>query len=193
MAPDTARAVAVVITGTVGSGKTSVADAMGDIVSEAGVPNAVIDLDWLRRSWPVPAGDRFNLAMELRNLRDVARNYLTAGVRRLILAGVVESMEDRDRYRDAVGVPLLVARLAVDLSVVRDRLGRRHAHDPDGLQWHLARSGELHAILEAAGIEDVLIDATGSCPAETAHAVISALGWDRVRAEDRAPGLTVRD
>ena len=36
------------------------AEMVGGVLTEAGVPNAVIDLDWLRRSWPSPSGDRFN-------------------------------------------------------------------------------------------------------------------------------------
>jgi len=51
---------ALLINGTVGAGMTSVAERVGDLLTEAGVPNAVIDLDWLRRSWPSPTGDRFN-------------------------------------------------------------------------------------------------------------------------------------
>jgi hypothetical protein len=35
---------------------------VGDLLSEEGIANAVIDLDWIRRSWPSPAGDRFNSA-----------------------------------------------------------------------------------------------------------------------------------
>jgi hypothetical protein len=34
------------ITGTVGTGKTSVADAAGDLLAGARLPHAVIDLDW---------------------------------------------------------------------------------------------------------------------------------------------------
>ena len=45
---------AMLINGTVGAGKTSVAEMVGDLLTEAGMPNAVIDLDWLRRSWPSP-------------------------------------------------------------------------------------------------------------------------------------------
>jgi adenylylsulfate kinase-like enzyme len=44
----------MLINGTVGAGKTSVAEMVGDLLTEAGMPNAVIDLDWLRRSWPSP-------------------------------------------------------------------------------------------------------------------------------------------
>ncbi len=67
------------------------AELVGERLAAAEVPHAVIDLDWLRNTWPSPPGDRFNLAIELRNLRDVARNFLDAGAVRLVLAGVVET------------------------------------------------------------------------------------------------------
>jgi Ni2+-binding GTPase involved in maturation of urease and hydrogenase len=55
--PGVARAV--LVTGTVGSGKTTVVDAIGDVLRRRRVPNAVIDLDWLRarrrRAHLVPA------------------------------------------------------------------------------------------------------------------------------------------
>jgi adenylylsulfate kinase len=165
------------ITGTVGSGKTSVADAVGGLLADSRVPNAVIDLDWLRRSWPSPPGDRFNFGMVLRNLRSVARNYLDAGAVRLVLAGVVESREERRRYRDAVGVELVVCRLRVDLPMLRQRLVRRHEGDAARLRWHLDRSGELDGILDGARVEDVEVDATGGSVSEVAGAVLSAVGW----------------
>jgi len=166
------------ITGTVGAGKTSVAEMVGDLLSEAGVPNAVIDLDWLRRSWPSPAGDRFNLAMELRNLRAMARNYLDGGAVRIILAGVIETQIEREHHLDALGVPLAVCRLRVDLPVVRARLARRHKGESAALHWHLDRSGELDAILETAGVEDFTVDASDLSIALTAAKVIRAAGWE---------------
>jgi uncharacterized membrane protein YgcG len=120
---------ALLITGTVGSGKTATADALGGLLADAGIPNAVVDLDWLRRSWPTPPGDPFNAAMTLRNLRDVARNYLEAGVSRLVLAGVVESRAERRRYEETLAAELTVCRLRVALPAVhrpaaRGRRGR---------------------------------------------------------------------
>lgn len=47
---------ALLINGTVGVGKTSVAEGVGGLLTDAGVPNAVIDLDWLRQSWPAAGG-----------------------------------------------------------------------------------------------------------------------------------------
>lgn len=168
---------ALLISGTVGAGKTSVAEMVGDLLTEAGVPNAVIDLDWLRRSWPSPAGDRFNVAMALQNLRSVARNYREAGAVRIVLAGVIETRVERDRHQDALGVPLAMCRLFVDLPLVRARLARRHEGEGAVLQWHLARSGELDAILEAAAIEDFTVNATDLSISSTAETVLSIASW----------------
>ncbi|MEU4693875.1 adenylyl-sulfate kinase [Actinoplanes sp. NPDC023714] len=162
---------ALLLTGTVGSGKTTVAEALGDLLAEKRIPHAVVDVDWLRRSWPSPPADPFNGAITLRNLRAVARNFLAAGAERLILAGVVESRQERDAYREALGVPLAVGRLRVDLAIVRERLIRRHEHDPAGLEWHLKRSGELDRILDEAGVEDFVVDAGLRSPGEVAASI----------------------
>ncbi|MFD1367336.1 AAA family ATPase [Actinoplanes sichuanensis] len=171
---------ALLITGTVGSGKTSVAETLGDLLAQDRIPNAVIDVDWLRRSWPSPPGDRFNRGITLRNLRAVARNHVEAGALRLVLAGVIESHAERDAYQIALGVPLAVCRLTVGLATVRRRLVRRHEEDPDGLRWHLDRSGELDEILQRARVEDVTVDATTKSVREVAAAVRDAVGWSGV-------------
>ncbi len=150
---------ALLITGTVGAGKTAVAVMVGHVLSQAGIPNAVVDLDWLRRSWPAPRRDRFNSDVELRNLKPVAHNYFSAGAVRLLMAGVVETRAARDRYQDVLGIPLLICRLRVALPVVHARLVRRHAGDQVGLRWHVDRSRELDGILEEAAVEDVTVEA----------------------------------
>jgi len=175
--PRTTSCSALLINGTVGAGKTSVAEMVGDLLTEAGMPNAVIDLDWLRRSWPSPTGDRFNVAMALRNLRSVARNYRDAGAVRIVLAGVIETEANRDRHENALGVPLSVCRLRVDLPLVRARLAQRHEAEGAVLQWYLARSGELDAILEAAALEDFTVSATDLSILSTAKTVLSSVGW----------------
>ncbi|WP_377267710.1 hypothetical protein [Peterkaempfera sp. SMS 1(5)a] len=168
---------ALLINGTVGVGKTSVAESVGDLLADAGVPNAVIDLDWLSKSWPRPAGDRFNTSMMLRNLRGIAGNYLAAGAVRLVLAGVIEDVEGRKLCSDAIGVELSVCRLQVDLPVNHQRLMRRHENEPEALRWHLARAGELAEILEQASVDDFTVDSTTRSVVEVAAEVISKAGW----------------
>jgi adenylylsulfate kinase len=168
---------ALLVTGTVGVGKTTVAYAVGSLLRDAGISNAVVDLDALSQSWPAPPDDPFNFALELTNLRSVASNFLAAGIDRLVLAGVVESVADRSRYVEALGVPLTVARLRADLDEVGRRLRGRHAGDDEGLRWHLRRSGELDAILDAAGVADVEIGTDGRTATEVGAEVLRLARW----------------
>ncbi|WP_433833682.1 adenylyl-sulfate kinase [Actinoplanes sp. CA-015351] len=177
------------MTGTVGAGKTAVAEALGDLLTQRGVPHAVIDVDWLRRSWPSPPGDPFNGGITLRNLRAVARNFLHDGARLLVLAGVVESRAERDGYQDAIGVPLTACRLATSVETVRERLRQRHRDDPAGLAWHLERCGTLDRILREAAVEDVVVDGGHGSPAEVAEAVA---GICRIDGRQTSPAETVR-
>ncbi|MEV6712169.1 AAA family ATPase [Lentzea sp. NPDC051208] len=162
---------ALLITGPVGVGKTTVAEAVGSRLVEAKVPHAVIDLDWLSACWPAPADDPFHLELQLRNLQAVVRNYVDAGVHRVVLAGVVESRADRERYAEVIGAKLTVCRLKADLSVVHERLSRRH-QDEAVLRWHLNRAEELEMLFSATWIDDFVI-AADQPVAEVAQDVIS--------------------
>ena len=165
------------INGTVGAGKSTVADAVGDVLAERGVPHAVIDLDELRRAWPSPAGDRFNTAIELANLRSVAANYRRAGARMLVLAGVIEHPDALVDYREALdGVTPVVVRLTVDPREGERRLHARHGAGDDGLDWHLERHGELAGIIDAAGIPGPVIETTGRDVLAIALDVLQAAG-----------------
>ncbi|MFI6293575.1 hypothetical protein ACIBEJ_18435 [Nonomuraea sp. NPDC050790] len=165
----------ILIIGTVGAGKTSAAEAVGDLLAAAGTPHGVIDLDELARGWPPPEGDRFNFELTMRNLRDVAANFRATGAERLVLAGVAENAEHRARIAQAVGGDLAVCRLRVDLATIRVRLAARHAGDRDGLDWHLKRSGELDRILTEAQVEDVVVDASGPVT-QVAADILKAVG-----------------
>ncbi|MEW1688572.1 AAA family ATPase [Streptomyces sp. NPDC091265] len=168
---------ALLINGTVGVGKTTVAGAVGDRLADAGVSHAVLDLDWLRQLWPAPVGDRFHFTMLLRNLRSIAANYLDAGATRLVLAGVIETDEQRKQLADAVGVGLTVGRLRADPAVIQRRLTSRHEGDPEALRWHVDRCAELDAILVRAGVDDFTVDTSTDCVTDVAASVIRGAGW----------------
>ncbi len=170
---------ALLLTGTVGVGKTTTADAVGGRLRELGLPHAVVDLDQLRRCWPAPEGDPFQTALELRNLAALTSAYRDAGAERLVLAGVCESRRDRERYADVLEVPLQVVRLRGAAALVEARLRRRHADDPGGLRWHLARRGELDTLLDRAVVEDGTVEVDGLSPRESAEAVLARAGWSQ--------------
>jgi adenylate kinase family enzyme len=186
---------ALLITGTVGVGKTTIADAVGDLLREAAVPGAVVDVDWLRNAWPPPPDDRFNSALAMRNLRAICANFVDAGATRLVLAGVVESAADRDAHAQAVGVPMTVCRLRADLDLVRSRLVRRHEHH-DGLsEWHVQRCAELEAIMDAAAVADSVVEVTRATPSEAAAEILRRVGWAdaRSRGVGHRVATTTRD
>jgi hypothetical protein len=168
----------VFLNGTVGSGKSTTGEALHQLLAGDEIGNAVIDLDELRRSWPVPANDRFNHEMELRNLSAVAANYRGAGVRRFILAGVLEDPAEVSRYVAALGAgKLTVVRLNPPIDVVQAWLRNRHEVGSAELRWHLHRSVELNQILDKASLDHhVLAPGTGS-PRDMALSVRALLDW----------------
>lgn len=166
---------ALMVIGSVGVGKTTVIDAIGEVLAARRIPGAAIDLDWLRRGWPAPPDDRFNNRLELANLRAVSRVHLEAGAQVIVAAGVLEGREDRPLYEDALGCLLTVVRLTAPREVVRARLRRRHEEDSEGLAWHLGRFDELTGILDDAAVEDVSVPIQDD-PAATARAVLAAVG-----------------
>ncbi|WP_052848609.1 adenylyl-sulfate kinase [Streptomyces avicenniae] len=175
--PGGGEPAALFLNGTVGAGKTSVAEAAGELLADAGVPHAVLDLDQLRRVWPAPADDPFNAALLLRNVRDVTRNARAAGAVRLVLAGVVEGADDRRAFADALGVPMTVCRLTADLDVVRARLRARHSGRDAELRWHLDRCAELDEIIAASGTTDLAVPSTAGTVPDVARAVLTGVGW----------------
>jgi len=77
---------AALITGLFGTGKSSVAIEMADVLEQPGLPYAVIDLDWLCWGWAGGA-EGSEHRMMLANLAPVMTNYLGAAY--LILAGSI--------------------------------------------------------------------------------------------------------
>lgn len=166
----------VFLNGTVGVGKSTVADAMSEL---EGMPHAVIDLDGIRRLVPAPAADPFKLTLELANLRALVTNYRAAGARRFFVAGVIERPGDVGRYRDALGASgLLVVRLTAAPDVITQRLRQRHRDDAAGLQWHLSRASVLSDILDEVRTEDLLLESTTRTPSELAVEIRRHAGWE---------------
>ncbi|WP_158866988.1 AAA family ATPase [Leifsonia sp. AG29] len=165
----------VFINGTVGAGKSTLADALS---AAEPLPHAVIDLDEVRRLRPAPPADPFNHELELRNLSSLARNYRVAGAQRFIVAGVIEEPTEIARYVEALeATGMLVVRLTAEPEVLASRLRFRHRDDPGGLAWHLRRVGELSAILDGVVGHDLVLDSSVTAPADLARKVRAAAGW----------------
>lgn len=167
-----AMARALLLTGVYGTGKTSVAVEIADILEGRGEPYAVLDLDWLM--WFQSAGGEVDgYAMMLRNLAPVVDNYRSVGVRSFVLARSIRTTEELETLRSVLDMPLSVIRLTVPLEEIRRRLGSdiTSGRQDDLLvarRWLAAGTGE--------GLEDLAIPNDRPLR-EVAMAVISKLGW----------------
>jgi broad-specificity NMP kinase len=168
----------VFLNGTVGVGKSTVAEALSTLEAKNGHPHAVIDLDDISRAWPAPEGDRFNHELEMANLRDLVVNYRRAGVQHFILAGVIEDAGEIPRYEAALqSRGLLICRLEADAATLARRLRSRHADNGPEREWHLGRAGELATILRNASIDHLVLDNSECSALATATILKEQAGW----------------
>ena len=166
----------VVLTGPVGSGKTTVVECLRWALVDLGVTCAAVSQDALRMVSPEPVGDPFGEELGYRNLASVWPNLVRAGATVVLIATVVE---DRAHSLARLGAALpgskiTIVRLAVPLDLVHARL-RHRERTPSDLAWHLARSVELQQIMEARAVEDLLIEVGTRTPEDVAIEIIRRL------------------
>lgn len=168
------------IIGPVGIGKTSVAFAVSDIFNfdfEQPIPHSLIDLDDVRRSWPAPDYDRFNMALGFKNLHAVWQNYYQSGSRCLIIPSVMESPDDFESIRRAVpGAEIFVVRLEASLQINHQRIRARET-TAKSLDWYLKRATQLAKELSEKKLEHLLIDTADKSPKVIAQEILTH--WKR--------------
>ena len=172
MAPENRDVRVLVISGSMGSGKTTVLGEASDILTALDVPHAAIDLDALGLAH-LPPGSPDDLTFQ--NLEAVWRNYLATGVRRLLIACAMES-SDSLRLRKALdGASILTCRLTAGLETMRQRVRVR---EPGMLQEaYVARVAELEARLNDARTEDFFVSNDARPVTEVARAMLALAGW----------------
>jgi hypothetical protein len=163
----------LVISGSMGAGKTTVLGEASDLLSVRGVSHAAIDLDWLG------AGHVSNASLEdlmFRNLATVWRNFEAAGVTRLLIARAVETQAEHARIRIAVpGGTVTVARLVASLATMQRRVRIR---EPGLLQQSFVdRVAELDALLDQAHVEDFTIVNDARPVTDVARELLDRAAW----------------
>jgi energy-coupling factor transporter ATP-binding protein EcfA2 len=166
---------ALVITGPVGAGKSTVAAALSALLEERGVRHAMIDQDRLRWIVPNPPGDAFAAAFGYRNLAAIWPNYRAAGIDCLILADVVEDRAQVAEYERAMpGAAVTIIRLDVPMTLIIRRLERRER--PGTIDWYRNRAPELQEIMERNAVADLVIDVGERSPDEAAREIAERTG-----------------
>ena len=167
------RPEAVLLTGIYGVGKSSTAAEIADLLEGRRLGYAMLDLDYLE--WFDTGRDDRSGADELfrANVSAVVRNYLSAGIRRFVVAGTVADVAAREGLAETLDMPLRVVRLVAPFGEIERRLradvtsGR--AHDLREARAQMERG-------DTVGIEDMTI-ASDRPIREVAREVLDRLGW----------------
>ncbi len=147
----------LIITGPVGAGKTSAAEAVYDILSANKTPCAVIDFDWLTAAYPAPVKDRFNFKLGITNLSSIIPNYMSLGIKLFIIPTVVENKEEIEAFRKLItDTNIFVVRLTAKPATLHRRLEKREIGSL--LDWHKKRALELIEMFESKQLENSIID-----------------------------------
>ena len=164
----------LIITGSMGSGKTAVLAEASDILALQSVPHAAIDLDMLGMAHlPVTAENR---DVMYRNLKTVWQNYAALGIDRLLLARAIENQADFERCLAAVAAKeAVVCRLMASIETMQQRVGLRELGTCRGK--YIERVKTLNAALDQALLENFLITNEGRSLTEVATEVLQRARW----------------
>lgn len=164
----------LIITGSMGAGKTSVLGEASDILALRHIAHAAIDLDALGLAHlPYPAG---NDAAMYRNLQSVCANYASLGVKRLLLARAMEDRAEVELCRGIVSATnTVVCRLTASCETMELRVKKRESGVLQ--QEYVARVAKLSAILDRAGLEDFTITTENRSVSEVAHEMLVKAAW----------------
>ncbi|HTW57780.1 MAG TPA: hypothetical protein VMD99_06615 [Terriglobales bacterium] len=164
----------LVITGSMGAGKTSVLGEASDMLALHNIPHAAIDLDALGLAH-LPSGAR-NDAVMYRNLRCICKNYAALGVRRFLIARAIEDRATLECCRAAVAARnTIVCRLTAKIGTMRQRIKMRES----GVfqKQFVARAATLNSILDRARVEDFALTSDDRSVSQIAREMLLKAGW----------------
>jgi hypothetical protein len=164
----------LIITGTMGAGKTAVLGEASDILARRQIVHAAIDLDAFGLAH-LPSAVRSDGVM-YENLRSVCRNYAALGVQRFLVARALENSAQLKLCRDIIpAVNTVVCRLTASLEAMERRVQIRDL----GISQleYVARVAKLNVILDRGRLEDFAVNNENSSLTDVALEMLAKAGW----------------
>jgi hypothetical protein len=164
----------LVISGLVGSGKSTTGRLAGHVLRERNIPYALVDYEWSAESWPRPVDDPWNGRVAYLNLAAMWRNFSASGADRLIVCQTIEQRSSMAGIADAVpDAECTLVWLHAPLETVFDRIRLRQP-DPD---WYLDAAKRMAEKIDPSQVADLVVDNAVRPPLEVADDILGQLGW----------------
>ncbi|MYS24198.1 Predicted kinase [Streptomyces sp. DvalAA-14] len=162
----------LVLHGSPGAGKTTLARAVSEMLREADLSHGVIDLDEISLVHPYQGR---SFARE--NLKAIWPRYAAVPGLRLLLPSVIADEEELRLLRDAVpGANLAVCELTAPEAVLKERVTAREPNEfwQEGLRGWV---DVYHARDDLDRIRDFLVSTYEKSEEDAAREVIEKAGW----------------
>ncbi len=164
----------LVLHGSPGSGKTTLSRVVSELLREADLAHAVIDLDDLNMVYPSPPR-----SFARANLRAIWPNYAAIPDLRLILPSVIADQEELEHLRGAVpGSRFVVCELTAPEAVLKERVTSREPNE----FWRQRLRGFVdlfHARSDLEEIRDFWVSTHDRSIEESAREVVEKAGWQQ--------------
>jgi hypothetical protein len=163
----------LIITGSMGAGKTSVLAEASDILAMRHIVHAAVDLDALGLAH-LPSAD--NDGVMYHNLQSVCENYAALGVTRILLARAMEDRAELELCGSVVtAANTQVCRLTAGIDTMQQRVRMRESGVLQ--RKYVDRVAILDAILDRAQLEDFAVINENRSLSEVAQEMLGKAGW----------------
>ncbi len=164
----------LIITGTMGAGKTTVMGEASDLLALRHIAHAAIDLDALGLAH-LPSTTSNDDVM-YGNLQSICKNYASIGVTRVLVARAIEDRAELERCRSAVSASnTVVCRLAASIETMQRRVNMRESGVSQ--REYVARVANLNLTLDNAQLEDFIVTSEGRSVTEVAKEMLVRGEW----------------
>jgi hypothetical protein len=164
----------LIITGTMGAGKTTVMGEASDLLALRHIAHAAIDLDALGLAH-LPSTTSNDDVM-YGNLQSICKNYASIGVTRVLVARAIEDRAELERCRSAVSASnTVVCRLAASIETMQRRVNLRESGVSQ--REYVARVANLNLTLDNAQLEDFIVTSEGRSVTEVAKEMLVRGEW----------------